>query len=117
VLASSAQPCAPPTDCPADETNTTLSSTTSYRSSTAYWYRIDASAGVNIQQRRGVRVALEQVRYPVRDITENQPYTDDAPVRDVLARTAEVLTTHRTRRWLSCSGFSVRRLPRWLAQA
>jgi hypothetical protein len=28
------------------------------------------------QQRRGVRVALEQVRYAVCDITENEPYTE-----------------------------------------
>jgi uncharacterized protein (DUF305 family) len=32
VLASSARPCAPPTDCPVDETTATLSTTTSYRS-------------------------------------------------------------------------------------
>ena len=53
------------------------------------------------QQRRGVRVALEQVRYAV---------------RDVLARTAEVLATPQ-KTLAELLGVSVRPLPRWLAQA
>src|SRR5271167_1036745 len=36
------------------------------------------------QQRRDVRIALEQFRHALRDIIENQPYSDDAPVREVL---------------------------------
>ncbi|MGO9924796.1 MAG: hypothetical protein ACLPLP_01290 [Mycobacterium sp.] len=66
------------------------------------------------QRRRDVRVALEQVRHALRDITENQPYGDDAPVRDVLARTAEVLTTPQ-KTLAELLGISVRQLQRWLA--
>jgi len=67
------------------------------------------------QQRRDVRVALEQFRHALRDITENQPYTDDAPVRDVLARTAEILTTPQ-KTLAELLGVSVRQLQRWLAR-
>ena len=55
-------------------------------------------------QRRDVRIALEQFRHALRDITENQPYTDDAPVRDVLARTVEILSTPQ-RPSPTCSAF------------
>ena len=40
-------------------------------------------------QRRDVRIALEQFRQALRGIVENQPYNDGAAVRDVLARTVE----------------------------
>src|SRR5262245_36521389 len=43
------------------------------------------------QQRRDVRIALEQFRHALRDIVENRPYSDDAPVGSVLANTAEIL--------------------------
>src|SRR5271168_2154353 len=36
-------------------------------------------------QRRDVRIALEQFRHALGDIAENQPYNDHAPVREVLA--------------------------------
>jgi hypothetical protein len=96
VLASSARPCAPPTDCPADETNTTLSRTTSYRSSTAYWYRVDASAGVHMSYdsvlvRTGSELGglLSRVNAATK----------------LLQRSTTVPNEVRTRRWLSCSGF------------
>ena len=66
------------------------------------------------QQRRDVRIALEQFRYALRDITEDQPYTDDAPVRDILARTADVLSTPQ-KTLAELLGVSVRQLQRWLA--
>jgi uncharacterized protein (DUF2384 family) len=66
------------------------------------------------QRRRDVRVALEQFRHALRDITENQPYADDAPVRDVLARTAEVLAAPQ-KTLAELLGVSVRQLQRWLA--
>jgi uncharacterized protein (DUF2384 family) len=67
------------------------------------------------QQRRDVRVALEQFRHALRDITENQPYADDAPVRDVLARTAAVLTAPQ-KTLAELLGVSVRQVQRWLAR-
>jgi uncharacterized protein (DUF2384 family) len=67
-----------------------------------------------VQRRRAIRVALEQFRHALRDITENQPYTDDASVRDILARTAEVLTTPQ-KTLAELLGVSVRQLQRWLA--
>jgi uncharacterized protein (DUF2384 family) len=67
------------------------------------------------QQRRDVRVALEQFRHALRDITEDQPYADDVPARDVLARMAEVLTTPQ-KTLAELLGVSVRQLQRWLAQ-
>jgi hypothetical protein len=72
--------------------------------------RYDSAEG----QRRDVRIALEQFRHALRDITENQPYNDNAPVREVLARTAEVLATPQ-KRLADLLGVSVRQLQRWLA--
>lgn len=66
------------------------------------------------QQRRDVRIALEQFRHALRDIIENRPYADDAPVRDVLTRTAEVLVTPQ-KTLADLLGVSVRQLQRWLA--
>jgi len=66
-------------------------------------------------QRRDVRVALEQFRHALRDITENQPYDDSAPVRDVLARTVEILATPQ-KTVADLLGVSVRQLQRWLAR-
>jgi len=65
------------------------------------------------QQRRDVRIALEQFRHALRDIVENQPYSDDAPVRDVLTRTAKVLATPQ-KTLADLLGVSVRQLQRWL---
>jgi uncharacterized protein (DUF2384 family) len=67
-------------------------------------------------RRRDVRVALEQFRQALRDITENQPYGDDAPVREVLARTAEVLAAPQ-KTLADLLGVSVRQLQRWLAES
>jgi uncharacterized protein (DUF2384 family) len=65
-------------------------------------------------RRRGVRIALEQFRHALRDITEKQPYDDDAPVRDVLARTVATLAAPQ-RTLADLLGVSVRQLQRWLA--
>jgi hypothetical protein len=66
-------------------------------------------------RRRDVRIALEQFRHALRDITENQPYNDDAPVRDVLARTAEILAAPQ-KTLADLLGVSVRQLQRWLGE-
>ena len=66
------------------------------------------------QQRRDVRIALEQFRHALRDIIENQPYSDDAPVREVLSKTAEVLAAPQ-KILADLLGVSVRQLQRWLA--
>ncbi|MGH3959283.1 hypothetical protein [Mycobacterium sp.] len=65
-------------------------------------------------QRRDVRIALEQFRHALRDITEDQPYNDDAPVREVLARTADILAAPQ-KSLADLLGVSVRQLQRWLA--
>lgn len=66
-------------------------------------------------RRRDVRIALEQFRHALGDITENQPYNDDAPVRDVLARTAEILAAPQ-KTLADLLGVSVRQLQRWLGE-
>lgn len=66
------------------------------------------------QRRRDVRIALEQFRHALRDIVENRPYSDDAPVGVVLANTAEVLTAPQ-KILAELFGVSVRQLQRWLA--
>jgi uncharacterized protein (DUF2384 family) len=66
------------------------------------------------QQRRDMRIALEQFRHALRDIVENQPYGDDTPVRDVLSKTAEVLAAPQ-KTLAELLGVSVRQLQRWLA--
>jgi hypothetical protein len=65
-------------------------------------------------QRRDVRVGLEQFRHALRDIVEGQPYDDGAPIRDVLARTAGTLATSQ-KTLAELLGVSVRQLQRWLA--
>jgi uncharacterized protein (DUF2384 family) len=65
-------------------------------------------------RRRGVRIALEQFRQALRDIVDNQPYNDDAPIHDVLARTASVLAAPQ-KTLADLLGVSVRQLQRWLA--
>lgn len=65
-------------------------------------------------QRRDVRIALEQFRQALRGITENQPYSDDVPARDVLGRTAEILAAPQ-KTLADLLGVSVRQLQRWLA--
>ncbi|WP_025736642.1 hypothetical protein [Mycobacterium genavense] len=66
------------------------------------------------QQRRDVRIALEQFRHALRDIVENRPYNDDAPVRDVLSKSAEVLAAPQ-KTLAELLGVSVRQLQRWRA--
>ena len=66
------------------------------------------------QMRRDVRVALEQFREVLRDIVENQPYGEESPVRDVLARTVETLAAPQ-KTIAELLGVSVRQLQRWLA--
>lgn len=65
-------------------------------------------------QRRDVRIALEQFRQPLRDIVENQPYNDGAAVRDVLAQTADTVAAPQ-KTLAELYGVSVRQLQRWLA--
>jgi uncharacterized protein (DUF2384 family) len=65
-------------------------------------------------RRRDVRIALEQFRHALRDIAENQPYHDDVPVRQVLARTVDALATPQ-KTLAELVGVSVRQLQRWLA--
>ena len=65
-------------------------------------------------QRRDVRIALEQFRHALRDITDNQPCRDDAPVRGVLTRTIETLAAPQ-KALGELFGVSVRQLQRWLA--
>jgi hypothetical protein len=66
------------------------------------------------EQRRDVRIALEQFRHTLRHIVENQPYSDDAAIRDVLARTLETIATPQ-KTVAELLGVSVRQLQRWLA--
>lgn len=66
------------------------------------------------QQRRDVRIALEQFRHALRDIVEMQPYSEDAPVREVLAKTVEILAAPQ-KTLADLLGVSVRQLQRWLA--
>ncbi len=67
------------------------------------------------EQRREVRIALEQFRQALRDITANQPYNDAAPVGEVVARTAEILAVPQ-QTLAELLGVSVRQLQRWLAE-
>ena len=67
-----------------------------------------------VEQRRDVRIALEQFRHTLRDIVENQPYSDDAPIRDILARTVETVAAPQ-KTLAELLGVSVRQLQRWLA--
>lgn len=66
-------------------------------------------------RRREVRVALEQFRQALRDITEKQPYDDDTPVRDILAKTVETIAAPQ-KGLAELLGVSVRQLQRWLAE-
>lgn len=65
-------------------------------------------------RRRDVRIALEQFRHALRDITENRPYQDTVPAREILARTAETLAAPQ-QTLAGLLGVSVRQLQRWLA--
>ncbi|MEZ0364572.1 hypothetical protein ACAG26_12835 [Mycobacterium sp. pUA109] len=65
------------------------------------------------RRRRDVRIALEQFRHALRDIVDNQPYSDGAPVRDVLTRTADTLACSQ-KTLAELLGVSVRQLQRWL---
>lgn len=70
--------------------------------------------GNDTDRRRDVRVALEQFRQVLRDIVDNQPYGEDSPVRDVLARTVDTLAAPQ-KTVAELLGVSVRQLQRWLA--
>jgi hypothetical protein len=50
----------------------------------------------------------------LRDITEEQPYNDNAPVRDVLTRSVEILASAQ-KTLADLLRVSVRQLQRWLA--
>ncbi|WP_102141926.1 hypothetical protein [Mycobacterium hubeiense] len=67
------------------------------------------------EQRRDVRLALEQFRHVLRDLVENQPYREGASARDILARTAETLAAPQ-KTLAELLGVSVRQLQRWLAE-
>jgi hypothetical protein len=86
---------------------------------TALWaaaFRADKALRQNTDadRRRDVRIALEQFRQALRDIVENQPYSDDAPIHDVLVRTSEVLASPQ-KTYADLLSVSVRQLQRWLA--
>jgi hypothetical protein len=66
------------------------------------------------QQRRDVRIALEQFRHALRDIVENGPYNDNAAVGDVLSKTADILAAPQ-KTLAELLGVSTRQLQRWLA--
>lgn len=66
------------------------------------------------QQRRDVRVALEQFRQALRDILNNRPVSADMPVREVLKSTSLMLTIPQ-KEFADLLGVSVRQLQRWLA--
>jgi uncharacterized protein (DUF2384 family) len=66
------------------------------------------------EQRRDVRIALEQFRQALRDIVENQPYNDDAAIGDVLVRIVETVAAPQ-KTLAELLGVSVRQLQRWLA--
>lgn len=65
-------------------------------------------------RRRDVRIALEQFRHALRDITENRLYQDTVPVREILAGTVEILAAPQ-KTLADLLGVSVRQLQRWLA--
>jgi hypothetical protein len=65
-------------------------------------------------RRRDVRVALEQFRHALRDIVDNRPYDDGAPIDQVLVTTADVLGVPQ-KTLAELFGVSVRQLQRWLA--
>lgn len=66
------------------------------------------------QQRRDVRIALEQFRQALRDILSNRPVSADTPIREVLKNTSSVLTIPQ-KEFAELLGVSVRQLQRWLA--
>lgn len=66
------------------------------------------------EQRRDLRLALEQFRHALRDIVENQPYSEGAQIRDILARIAETIAAPQ-KTLAELLGVSVRQLQRWLA--
>ncbi|HEX2284723.1 MAG TPA: hypothetical protein VHI10_07860, partial [Mycobacterium sp.] len=68
-----------------------------------------------VERRHDVRIALEQFRQALRDLTEEQPYAVDAPIRDVLAKTVDTLNAPQ-KDVADLLGVSVRQLQRWLAE-
>lgn len=67
------------------------------------------------QRRRDVRIALEQFRQALRDITEDRPYSADAPAGEVLTNTVQTLSVPQ-KDVADLLGVSVRQLQRWLSE-
>lgn len=67
------------------------------------------------QQRRDVRIALEQVRHALRDIVENRPFDEGSSVHDVLTRVAKSIGAPQ-KSLAELFDVSVRQLQRWLAE-
>jgi hypothetical protein len=65
------------------------------------------------QARRGLRVALEQVRHSLRDITENRPFSEETPVKEVLANLVRVVSVPQPA-IAGLLGVSTRQLQRWI---
>ncbi|HWE68515.1 MAG TPA: hypothetical protein VG298_17880 [Acidimicrobiales bacterium] len=72
--------------------------------------RLDDAA----EQRRDLRVALEQVRHALRDIVDGQWVSESAPVRDVLDSLVQMLRVPQPD-LAPLLGISTRQLQRWLA--
>jgi len=68
------------------------------------------------QRRRDVRIALEQFRQALRDITEDRLYTADSPIGEIVAATVQALNVPQ-KDVASLLGVSVRQLQRWLSEA
>jgi hypothetical protein len=66
------------------------------------------------QQRRDLRIALEQVRHALRDIASNRPFDEDTLVHAVLGAVAADLSAPQAD-LAALLGVSTRQLQRWLA--
>ncbi|WP_204806722.1 hypothetical protein [Mycobacterium riyadhense] len=66
------------------------------------------------EQRRDVRIALEQFRHALRDIVDSRAYDDGAPIHDVLVSVSATLSAPQ-KTLAELFGVSVRQLQRWLA--
>lgn len=65
------------------------------------------------EQRRGLRIALEQVRHALRDILDAAPFTDDVPIEDVLANLTRRVSVPQPE-LAELLGISTRQFQRWL---
>jgi uncharacterized protein (DUF2384 family) len=66
------------------------------------------------EQRRAVRITLEQVRFLFARLAERQPVTEDRPIKDVLAWLDEKLTVPQ-RRKADLLGVGERTYQRWIS--